>query len=61
MPNLKQFLGKDPLNSHEGWEEIMGEYGCGTCKESSNVAYFSEIFGKMVWFCPNKHETIHKL
>jgi hypothetical protein len=61
MPDLKSFLGKEPANNYEGWEEVMGEYGCSTCDESSNVAYFNEILGKMVWICPNKHETSFKL
>jgi hypothetical protein len=49
------------VNGYAGWEEVMGDYGCSSCDESSNVAYFNEAVGKMVWICPNKHETSFKL
>ena len=61
MPDLKSFLNKDPSNNYEGWEEIVGEYGCSSCDESVDIAYFSEAVGKMAWVCSNKHETSFKL
>lgn len=59
MPNLEDFLGKgkqEPTNP-EDWEEMVGDYGCQQCDANVSVAFFNPNELKIVWFCPERHES----
>lgn len=63
MPSLEDFLGKPKGSKRnwDGWEEIMGTYGCQKCDKESNVAYFNESTHKMMWVCGDNHESVVQL
>jgi hypothetical protein len=58
MPNLEDFLGKNEKKINPAdWEEMSGTYGCQQCDADVNKAFFNQEELKIVWFCPQRHES----
>jgi hypothetical protein len=57
MPNLEDFVGKNKKNRFEGWEVLEGDYGCQSCDEDMDHAFFNEDALMIVWVCPSGHES----
>lgn len=59
MPNLEDFLGKPKptKTDYSTWEKIYGLYGCKTCEQEAEVAYFNPEKMTFIWVCPSNHET----
>ena len=58
MPNLENFLNKDREEVNpEDWEEMTGSYGCQQCDANVESAFFNPETLKIVWFCPQRHES----
>lgn len=59
MPSLNEFLGKpkDSGRNWEGWETLIGLYGCQKCDKDTNIAYYNSERHLMMWACPDDHES----
>lgn len=57
MPNLENFLNKKGKHDFTGWEELYGSYGCQSCDENVDTAYFDGESMTIMWVCTNNHES----
>ena len=55
MGKYKEFI--QPLKPKGQLPTLMGNYGCQSCYEEVDVAYFDEPKGKMFWFCSEGHRS----
>jgi len=63
VSRLDNFLGKgkDPVDKYAGWEKLVGKYGCKSCPEYSEYAYYDGVNGVLAWTCPDNHESVINL
>lgn len=57
MPNLDDFLGKEKKIDTSRWEVMEGTYGCQSCDENLDRAYFNADEMYMMWTCSQGHES----
>ena len=57
MPSLDDFLKKPKGRDWDGWEQLIGKYGCQKCEEDMDVAYFNPDELVIMWVCSQNHES----
>lgn len=57
MPSLENFLGRSNWRDWSGWEEMRGTYGCQSCEEDMDTAYFNPETLTIMWVCSKNHES----
>ncbi|NBO22063.1 hypothetical protein EBU94_01810 [bacterium] len=50
-----------PLKPKGTMHKMEGVYGCQSCDENVNMAYFDEHKGRLFWFCSEGHESEIKI
>lgn len=57
MGKFNQFLNQD----QPGCEKIYGTYGCKSCSEDMDHAWWDKSKSMFFWICPLGHRSEHQL